>query len=467
MAMRFLCTSSEESGKPLRSFYRKAAIALILLALLGSAISVGLRCFFREPVSDDLLYAFVLDDHILGDNDLRQRVTGWNDAFTSQSTQYFHSNGRLIVHLFVQMFAGPWGADAYAVATGCMMFAVMLLFGLYCFPKRMRYNPLMWIGIAITYLYLFQGNCKVWYSIAGGMNYLYPMLPVLIFLMLFRHFITGKKKASGAVLTLLGICGCITGWSQECFSLPLSGGIFIYLCLAAHKHQRIPTPIRVLAISLWIGTCILVAAPGNFIRLEQSRNMFIVMKTGVKYLIETKLFWLMLAGMIALRIRGKSVFKAYITDNSLLMFTLSTALCFGMIANTLPQSFNGISFYSALLLFGSAAYHPRPSDKTFPTIVIVSAALLAIFFWHQARIVEGCKVVRESNRELVQEYLCSADGVVAMREVSLPADVAPYVENWYNSDIRWWLVFTLEQYYTHGKKPLTLLDNKAINRSTP
>ncbi|MDE5734067.1 MAG: hypothetical protein K2H83_02875, partial [Duncaniella sp.] len=271
---------------------------LILLTLVGSAVFVGLRCSLKEPVSDDLLYRYVLDSNPLGENDYSTLVSGWKDAIKSQTAQYFYSNGRFFVHVLVQMFAGPWGFKAYSVFAACLFFVVAVLFGFYCLPSGRRYNTLLWLGISVAYLYLFQSNSGTWYSIAGGLNYLLPMFPVLVFLLLYRRFGREVHRESPLLYVLAGVIGFVTGWSQECYSLPLSGGVFLALSISLFRHERIAPAIWVLAVSLWIGTSILVFAPGNFVRLGTRPGLLYSMVNGVKLLAGTRLFWLMIASLI-------------------------------------------------------------------------------------------------------------------------------------------------------------------------
>lgn len=433
---------------------------MILLTFVGSALFVGLRCILREPISDDLLYRYVLDNNPLGENDYSTLVSGWKDAVESQIVQYFYSNGRFFIHVLVQMFAGPWGFKAYSVFTACLFFVVTVLFGIYCLPSGRRYNPLFWLGISVAYLYLFQSNSGTWYSIAGGLNYLLPMFLVLVFLLLYRRFGRDVQRESPLLYALLGVVGFVVGWSQECYSLPLSGGVFLALSLSLVRHERIAPAIWVLAVSLWIGTCILVFAPGNFVRLGTRPGLLSSLVNGVKLLAGTRLFWLMIASLIVLRLFSKRGFGRFVADNMVVFLVLCVALCFGMVANTLPQSFNGISFYSAIILFSMASCLPEQDSGRSVVALSVTACLLGLIFWHQSRIVEGCRIIKDINHEFVQSYIDSPDGVMAVPEVSLPGDVLPFVHNWFGSSVRWWLMYTLEEHYTKGEKRITLLEKK-------
>lgn len=405
-----------------------------------------------------MLYRFVLDNHPLGDNTYTEKVTSISDAVRSQCVQYFYSNGRFIVHVFVQMFSGFLGTKVYSIFLALWMFLTMWLFGRFCLPVSQRQNPLWWLGIAVTFLYLFQDKSGNWYSIAGGMNYLYPMPLMLIFLLLFRRckFNSRYRKIQLGLLALLGL---VIGWSQECYSLPVSGGVFFVLAYNLLKRRRISTVWWVLACSLWIGTIILVFAPGNFVRLSSRTNIFLTLLHGIKLLIGTRLFWLMLLGLLALRISGKERLKNFVQANAIVFFTLAIALCFGMVANTLPQSFNGISFYSAIILFRLSSVFPPFKGKSVGVVITLLLIGFILVLIHQIRIVDGCVKVSRIHHEFVQTYIASPDGVMGEPEIQLPADVRPFVSKWYDSSVPWWLWFTLNQYYFKGTKPLFLLDD--------
>lgn len=405
-------------------------------------------------MSDDLLYRYVLDNHTLGDNDYTTFVQGWGDAIKSQSIQYFHSNGRAPIHVLVQMFSGVWGQTAYAIFVGALMLTIIWLFTRFTIPPDMRRNPLLWLAVALTYLYLFQSNSGTWYSIAGGMNYLFPMLLILLFLLTLRH-LHGNPKIHPAVATLAGLLGFATGWSQECYSLPLSGGLFILMLFNLRKVKGITW---LMAVTLWIGTAVLVFAPGNFVRLEGRPGVLSSIINGVRLLTGTYLFWIMLAGFIILRFSSRARFISFIAANRLEILILGIALAFGMVANTLPQSFNGISFFSAIILFRMSATVPNLQKSNSLATAFVTIILVAISV-HQSRIIAVSRELRDINHRFVENYLSSPDGVMAVPATGIPADVRPFAYNWFTSPTLWWLVITLEKYYTHDHKPLRILQH--------
>ncbi|MCH5326475.1 MAG: hypothetical protein J1E29_04635, partial [Duncaniella sp.] len=208
-----------------RKRYRLGNYVLIFLILLLFGISLALRTYHREIVSDDLLYGYILDEHPLGENDYSVKVENLSDAIKSQKAQYFYSNGRFIVHVLVQMFAGAWGNKAYSVFLALLGTTIICLFIRYSIVPKYRLNPFIWFLLLFTYLYLFQSFSRSWFSFAGGMNYMYPMMWILLFLLVFNK-LDRTNKFCKPIYVILILLGLITGWSQECFSIPLSGALF-------------------------------------------------------------------------------------------------------------------------------------------------------------------------------------------------------------------------------------------------
>ncbi|MCH5245814.1 MAG: hypothetical protein J1E84_05075 [Muribaculaceae bacterium] len=446
----------ESISKPNRNYL---SFILICISLIVFGLALGLRNYNREIVSDDLLYRFILDDHSLGNNVYTTEIQTLQDAIESQKAQYFHSNGRFIVHVLVQMFAGPWGITAYSIFLGLLGISILVLFSQYTLSKPQIYNPFLWALTLITYLYLFQSNSRLWYSFAGGMNYLYPMLPVLTFMLTFSRLkgnIGGGGDNYWLKLILLALLGFITGWSQECYSLPLSGGIFLY-CIFRYKKLNAAT--IALAISLWIGTAILVFAPGNFERLEGGKGPILMFINGIELLYGTKLFWLMVISLIFMRIKSKNALKEFVKDNSLDFTILAISIGFGMIANTLPQSFNGISFYSAIILFKvlNHVLWERYNNTLYQSLAVILLIPVCI---HQFRIVKYCEVTKAITHEFIAEYVASKDGVMVTPTVTLPCDIKPYVKDIFTTGVVEWTMHTISRVYGINKAPIRLLYNR-------
>ncbi len=438
--------------------YRLLARSLVLIILIFSAAAVSLRCYFWEPISDDLLYRYVLDEAPLGANNYVNEVTGFSDAVKSQTIQYFHSNGRVPVHVLVQMFAGPWGHTAYSVFGGILMLTIIILFTFYTIAKSRR-TPLAFFLAVVMYLYLFQEWSGNWYSIAEGMNYLLPMLPVLCTLFTLRWINrSDNNNRKPWTLILLALLGFATGWSHECFSIPLSGGVFFW---AIKNFKKNGLPFWTLTFALWIGTIVLILAPGNFVRLASRPGILMTIANGVTLLAGTWIFWLMLAGIIVIRISGREKFRKFLASNTLELYMVAISVAFGMVANNLPQSFNGISFFSAIVLFRMTAQLPEPSGYSLKEIIL-TALLAVLLFTHQTRLILACREQMQIDHQFVEDYIASPDGVMAIPRVTIAPDCRPFLISWlwFSSPVRDWRMLTLEKHYGKGKKHLALLEDQ-------
>lgn len=429
---------------------------LIFLILGISSLSLGVRSYYSESVSDDILYQYVLDDKPLeSSRDYDKKVQNLEDAIYSQSHQYFTSNGRFIVHVWVQMFAGVWGRTAYSVTISFIFFAILILFVYYTLSQNKRINPLYWICAAIAFLYLFPNWGRNWILICMGFNYLYPMLLILGYLIILRYSL--RKSLNIYLLILFIFYSFVAGWSQEAFSLPMSGGLFIYLIC---NFRKIKLQTWILSIVFWIGTAVLVFAPGNFNRFNAGDSHIVLFLRGIEYLYSTVLFDLLIILLIGIRIWNKSEFKRIIKLNRLEIYILLIAVLFGLVANSLPQSFSGIAFYSLILIFkfiGAIDIKTKLSNKISPVISILLLVLLSL---NQIRIIAATKKLSLSYRDMISQYQLSEGGIVKAPEISLPADVILYVNNWYTNPSKGWLEKTLTVEYGKNGERLNWLSTK-------
>lgn len=416
---------------------------LIIISFLITGIAFFLRSHYHEPISDDLLYSFILDEHPLGNNQYVDKIETIGDAIQSQKLQYFHSNGRTLIHVIVQMFAGPWGKLAFDIFNTCVFLLTIVLFGKLTLTHIEKKSALIWTGIITTFLYLFQDNSTLFYSVAGSLNYLFPMLIALGFMLAF-NLLTSTSRINQWIIPLIIILGLITGWSQECFSLPLSGAIFIYILL---NYRRVPVHAIVISISLFLGTAILVFAPGNFLRAASRPSLTNTLINAANLFLGTKLFWLAIIAMVTLRIKGISTFKAFCQDNKIYLYCWIIASLFGCVANTLPQSFSGIAFFSAIIIF-RAIKHIWAGDFMKCRSLLAAFIILLLVTCHQSIIVTEAKKMQLFNRDFIQRLISTPHNEpIEDRDISVSWSAKPYVYKWTDSSVLKWTIFTLRAFY--------------------
>jgi len=171
-------------------------IIYIILSLLACGIFFLLDEIFYEPVSDELLYRFKLGEHPLGEEDYSEHIASLHDVFVSQFHQYFHSNGRYIVHVFVQAFAGLMPRIVFDVVNTIVLLGTIIMLMKFSIRKRTNFtSPILWIFAIIAYFYAFPGSSSLFISIPGALNYLWPMAITLIYIYIYIY-INGLRKAS-------------------------------------------------------------------------------------------------------------------------------------------------------------------------------------------------------------------------------------------------------------------------------
>ncbi|MCM1517949.1 MAG: DUF6056 family protein [Pseudoflavonifractor sp.] len=428
---------------------------LLVFAILAiSTIVFFLRSTYTEPTSDDLLYSFILDDHGLGENDFDKKVESLNDAINSQVPQYFYHSGRLPIHVLVQMFAGPWGRTAWNIFSTIIFAASICLFIRLTVRRNLRQSPVIWFIAAVTFLYLFQSNSLIWYSIAGGMNYLFPLFLSLIFILLLRQ--VSDRQTNNMVLIICALVGFAMGWCQECYSIPLAATTFIYALMKRQSVNRFQTTMF---ITLWIGTAILVLAPGNFARLGGSASRIDTIINGIILLLGTKLFWIFLI-LLAISASRKNIdIREFLRKNMFLVSCLGFSLLLGFTANTLPQSFNGIALFSALLSFRLISFITK-TDLDSPKCSVITAGLLILLACHQADIIVNQHKIKVASAAAIKQI--KSTGTFAIPNINLTATSSPFVNNWFDTTVPRWVFFTLKAFYYDNNITYTSSRNDLI-----
>lgn len=167
----------------------------------------------------------------------------------------------------------------------------------------------------------------------------------------------------------------------------------------------------------------------------------------------------MLITLVILRFYSKSKFYQFIKDSRLEISILAVAIALGLVANTLPQSFNGVSFYSAIILFRLSRCLPYKSVDVHRWNTIITVLGIIIVGIHQARIVYATRNIQHVTQAFIQNFINSYDGVVATHDLNISSDVKPFVSSLFNSKVQWWNIHVIEIIYGKKIKSLRILNN--------
>lgn len=237
----------------------KGHVPFILLFLL-----VAIMNYFVHFHGDDLRYStqFSLFESFKG-----QEPTLMN-IIKAQIYDYFHINGRLIVHVFCAFILtkGIWLwkiiNPLFVVALAYALFYVIYV----RLPQRQDILRTALISslLFLAHFYIIDGTFN--YPTAS-FNYLYPMVYLLLLIAFFRQYDEGQPTPHKITLIIFILLGFITGWSQEQVSLLGIG--FVTLWLIKQRIEKKPFFWIHLAIffSTLAGALFLFLSPGPKLRL--------------------------------------------------------------------------------------------------------------------------------------------------------------------------------------------------------
>lgn len=380
------------------------------------------------PSSDDLFYLFVYDDSNFEDASLLQHIDSWADIARSQTWHYLHVNGRAPIHIAVQAFAGLWGYKVFGIVNALIFALFLFLIVRISFPTPARFNPWAWLATLIALLYLFPGGLNSlqgpWFGIAIGINYLWAGVLFIGSILTFNRCRLSHAPLNLPLAILLGALGFFTGWSNEAYALPLSGALFFYILF---NRRKLNIHTVLMAITLWIGTALLVLAPGTFERAAEHNSH------GVTDILTTlaecylKAWPVMICAIIALLafISKRVDWRQFVTDNYLPVVALLLALPFSIYAHSGPHSLTAINLLCLIVTIKLVyTLYPRLNRKASIKSLVAAAVIVGLLIWHQVAIYRASTLEREKYLQTASNFIQSPDGVFAVT----PSHYGPLID---------------------------------------
>lgn len=242
---------------------------------------------------------FMMDDGWYGKNLVTEEpLESLWDVLESQAWHFMNWGGRCVTHgvLQVTLMAGELWADIFNLAM-----TLLLTFMICRIAERRSLSAFLLVHSMIYALNANLMSSMFWQ--AGAANYVYSSVWILLFMLPYLRALRepGGKPMPLAALWLAPI-GLMAGWSNEnmgpvCFLLAL--GTMIWFA----KWRKIKPELwmTVGMVSSLIGSVLVVAAPGNFVRSatldpQTVFDRFVSMLTaGTDYLLPSALITVTLA----------------------------------------------------------------------------------------------------------------------------------------------------------------------------
>lgn len=416
--------------KKLKTILKNPLFYIILLLLL-TGVFFYLRSVNRELFCDEIMYGYKLNATKYGEywtspaTALDGEIKTVSDVLYSQYNHYFYGNGRAISHTIEQLFTGVIGVNAFYFFNTILFLATIILF-VRKYMQRGYYLP--WLLAIIAFLYLFPYPSKLWYSINLAPNYLMPLSMTLLLFYQWDKLKDRCSKSSKIVLCSAPFVGLLAGWSNEAFSVPVSGAFFLYYIL---NIKKISPRVLLSLIPLWIGTALVSFSPGVIARFMKSSGkggskLIDVIARAGDNLLQLKIFWILIIIAIIFIIWNRKVLVEVLKKNLVIVFSIIIGILFGLVANTAVHSFTAIEFFSLIMTCVLVAPYVAKIRYS-KQIAIVFTILFCI---HQSMIVKAENTQVEMQRNLISEFSSNKDGMVLYDNSYISPLVKPYVTIW-------------------------------------
>lgn len=392
------------------------------LIIMFAVVNIFVRSVNHINIGDELRYYYKFD--------LKPGQTYFNfshlepvktieDVVDSQINHYRCVNGRIPVHFIEQLISAKQIFIPYFIINALLFGALIVMFIKLTLPKGKRYNALAILVITMGFMYLFPNPGRLWVSINLSLNYLLPSLLTLCTIYILGLVREGRLENVGWLkIAGLYLLGFFTGWSNEAFSFPLSGALFLYYVFHIKKFDYYS---RSLVIPLWIGAVAMVLSPGNWIRASKATD---IVPGFLDVLLSIKIIWILIAvGVICAVFNRKGIYN-FIKRNYVLFIALLLAVGMGVMAHTGARSFTAIELFAYLLITRAASPLIRPTRGVLRVIFII---IMCLFVLHQSLVTREHIRHYRAISKAVDDYRTSRYGTVRYDYQESPALLAPFV----------------------------------------
>lgn len=426
--------------------------AIILLSIFV-AFTFGIRCYYQEPIGDEVSYEYVWekdDPEILWGQNHRfeRRVRYFNEIVQSQIMHYKIANGRSLVHAGEQAFTDHM--LAFSVFNTFIFMGLVGLICLYCVPLYMRNWFPLWLLIFIILLYLFP-EYHLWTSINLAPNYLWPSFLAVLILWVWDKIEEDRLKKTWIPFVI--ILSAIFGWTHEGFVIGVGGAIFIYYCL---NLRKINNRVLCMAIPMYITGAFMIFSPGNIHRFFGGKigNSGLIgnVLNGLLIFGDSILFWFFIICFIILIFtKGLSQIKIFLTNNLRLTLVILISFFFSLLANTLPHSFTYVLLFLTLLFFRGLTLQKFILSLA---TVVLSICISIIFIFNQSAVARDEVKNFKFQHSVIERYIESQSGIVEYDEPNFSVWTRSFLKRWNLNEIRAGSKYNVwNRAYLKGKKP--------------
>lgn len=236
---------------------RKESLAILSIYALLAAY-VLLFSLLTVWNGDAIAYSFYIPSE--GGDDCHIPVHNLKEIWESQINHYRIWNGRFIVHFFVQLFCGIIGKTGFSICNALIW--VLLAREISKIISKGKQNIRI-TSATVLFCILVFGSLT--FTPPFAINYVWVAYITLLWLKLFFEV---SPNGIGSLIAV-ALFSFIAGMLHEGFSVPICGALLILLITG---KCRMTGRQWLMGILYGIGAVILIAAPGNYSRLQESTS---------------------------------------------------------------------------------------------------------------------------------------------------------------------------------------------------
>ena len=233
---------------------------ITIFSVIFSILSIFLSWIVLDKIAliyvDDVMYANLMQN-------------GLSYLFEQIKWHYINFNGRTWIHTFLS-FLLLFKQHLYALIIPIAIFVSSYLLSTLAKPTFKYYEKLFISGFSV---FLFWGipqqfHTKTTFWMAGGINYIFPLLSVSLIYFIYHKARNNKKY----IIPLIVLC-CLSGATTEQYGMFMIGLIILSAFFDILNKEKQYWKINVLSlISTVIGYLTLFLSPGVSNKIENAKN---------------------------------------------------------------------------------------------------------------------------------------------------------------------------------------------------
>ena len=287
-----------------------------------------------------------------------------SDIIKSQYNSYFSWGGRCVAHFFAQFWLLV-GKPFFNIANTIVYCFFILLIQFHIIGNMKKPNFSLFLALNIFFWFFVPAWGQNFLWLTGSCNYLWTTTIILLFLAPFRKKQDNPEYNFGIPLSVLFFfAGILAGWSNENSGAGVLFLLIGYFIIKIIKKDKLSLFEIFGAVGFLIGFCLMIAAPGNYVRAEEIRRM------GDGYYGDPLLLMFIK--------RFISITKYFIENTGFLLVSISLVLGFDLLYHKKQklQLFTYFYFISTLISVYSMLLSPTFPDRAFLIVIVFSIITL-------------------------------------------------------------------------------------------